>query len=408
MAQADVMERPLSTKAKDKPNTVQGTIEVQAGQLAKAMRHIDKLIERKITVPMLAMVRIEAVPCGVLKLCATDLDIWASDEVPATCSPREVVKFATCVSARKLFEAVNMLPAEATVRLTKGSGADAGRLLVHAQGIFGPVDYRFPTLPVEEFPALPRVEPLAEFVMPAFALATAIDAVRHAMSSDEARYYMNGIFWHIVAGQMVMAATDGNRLARHRGAVPEGAEAMPGSLLHRKSIAVIAGVIDALSGKAADETDVEIALGVRRIAVTIGTCELTAKLIDGEFPDYSRIIASAHDKSAVLKPAHLAGAIKQVMLMGSEKTRAVKCVFDDAGMSVHFNSPENGAAVAEVACDYHGAPLTIGFNASYLLAILDRMGGEQCTLELTDASGPPMLRNYEGAGSDYMLMPMRV
>lgn len=422
MADADVMVRPPSTKAPLRQaqggrKKSEGCIEVQAGQLAKAMRQIDKLIERKAIVPLLAMVRIEAFASGVLKLCATDLDIWVSDQVDATCSPREIVKFATCVSARKLFEAVNMLPAEASVRLTKADG----RLLVHAQGIFGPVDYRFPTLPVEEFPSLPRVEALAEFVMPAFALEKSIDAVRHAMSGEEARYYLNGIFWHVLEGQLVMAATDGHRLARHRGEMPEGAESMPDCIIHRKAAALIASLIDHLEGKAADETDVEISVGAVRIAVTIGTCDLTAKLIDGTFPNYSSVIPTSNDKIAKLRPAHLAGAVRQVMLMGSEKTRAVKCSFGPSSLdessggsgssgllSVHFTSPDNGEASASLPCEYAGEPLNIGFNANYLLAILDRMGGEECTIELADPSAPTMIRNYEGASSDYVLMPMRV
>lgn len=310
-----------------------------------------------------------------------------------------------------------MLPAEAPVRLTKSDG----RLLVHAQGIFGPVDYRFPTLPVEEFPSLPRVEAVAQFVMPAFALTTSIDAVRHAMSSEETRYYLNGIFWHVKNDQLVMAATDGHRLARHRGEIPDGAASMPDSIIPRKAVTLIASIIDQLQGKEADETDVEISVGGGRIAVTIGTCDLTAKLIDGKFPDYSRVISTSNDKIAKLRPGHLASAVRQVMLMGSEKTRAVKCDFSPSSLDessggsgssgllfVHFTSAENGEASASLPCEYSGDALSIGFNTIYLLAILDRMGGEECTIELADPSAPTIFRNYEGASSDYVLMPMRV
>jgi DNA polymerase-3 subunit beta len=401
MSEAELLERPAPKGSKAGKRA--GTIEVQAGHLAKVMRQIDKLVERKNTVPLLGMVRIDVGPTG-MKLCATDHDIWASDRVDASCSPNEIVKFSTCVSARKLFEAVNMLPAEASVRLTQ---IDM-RLHVEARGVFGPVNYRFPTLPVDEFPSAPRVDALAEFVMPAFALATAIDAVRGSISTEETRYYLNGIFWHVLDGQLVMAATDGHRLSRHRAAMPEGAESMADSIIHRKSISMIAAIIDHLDGKAADETDVEISVGHTRIALTIGTCDLTAKLIDGKFPDYSRVVPTSNDKIAKLRPAHLAGAVRQVMLMGSEKTRAVKCQFGGGQMSVHFTSPENGEASAELGCDYSGDPLTIGFNATYLLAILDRMGGEECTIELDAPSAPTLIRNYEGASSDYVLMPMRV
>jgi DNA polymerase-3 subunit beta len=173
-------------------------------------------------------------------------------------------------------------------------------------------------------------------------------------------------------------------------------------------------VLDGQLVMAADETDVEISVGHTRIALIIGTCDLTTKLIDGKFPDYSRVVPTSNDKIAKLRPAHLAGAVRQVMLMGSEKTRAIRCVFGpstgsgQAALKVHFTSPENGEASAELGCDYSGDPLTIGFNATYLLAILDRMGGEECTIELDDPSAPTLIRNYEGASSDYVLMPMRV
>lgn len=402
----DVMDRPETDGAKaDKAKKASkaGHIEVQAGKLAKAMQQIDKVVERKNTLPILYMVRIDA-KRDAITLTATDLDIWVSDRIEHDCHASEIQPFSLCVSSRKLFEAVNALPVEATVSLT----TDGGRLRVEAHSLFGPVSYRFPTLPVADFPSGPTIQAVSEFEISAFALASGFDAVRHAISTEETRYYLNGIFWHVKDLSLVMAATDGHRLARHSMALPDGAETLPDSIIARKSVSLIGSIIDQLPTKQMDELDISVAVATNRISLTIGSFDVTAKLIDGTFPDYTRVIPTANDRLAVVKPAFLAGAVRQVMLIASEKTRAVKCVFESGKVSLSCVSPDNGEASAQLPCDYTGEDMTIGFNSTYLLAILDRMAGEECRLKLADPAAPTLFVNYEGASTDYVLMPMLV
>lgn len=396
-----------------KTNKPAGTITVLAGELTRALEQIDRLTSGRCEMPILAMVRMEARGDG-LHLMATDLDMCARDQVEVHGDRAEVVPFALCVSASKLYEVCEKLPKGEPVRLQVDGQSGCERLRVESRGAFGPILYRFPILAAADFPAFAVVKPVSRFALPAFNLHAAIDAVRHAISTEETRYYLNGIFFHVRPNetgdpQLVMAATDGQRLARWRGAVPDGAAAMPDAIIARRTIERLTGLIKQLKGREADECDVDIEVSASKIAFTIGKARLDCKLIDGTYPDYERVIPANNDRLALVNPAHLAGAVKQVVLMGSEKTRCARCSFDpDGSVTVSMQSPENGEAEARTQCDYDGEAMTIGWNSAYLLDILGRMAGESCRISMATPAAPTHIIAQEGASCDYTLMPMRV
>lgn len=403
-------ESAKSAKAKSKlASEGCGQIEVMAGALHKVMARLDAVVEKRNTIPLLSCVRM-AVRDGQLHLTGTDLDIVATDFVEASCGRKDISPFATCVSSHKLMQISKTLPAEATVRLR----LDGNRLHLLAETECGPVEYRLLAYDADEFPTFPIIDPVAEFEMPAPVLAAAIKAVNHAISKEDTRYYLNGIFMHVpekgdLAGKLCFVATDGHRLARWHGAVPDGAQALPPSIVHSKTIKQISSLIEGLDVKNADDVEVSVAVSVNKIAVTIGTCDLVCKLIDGMYPDYTRVVPTGNDKRVTLRPAHLSRAVKQLRIIASEKTRALKLDFTgDGACHLMIHSPDNGDANGEIRCEYLGERLQIGFNSQYMLDIMAMMGGDSCTLTMADSSAPVAISNYEGASADYVLMPMRV
>ena len=216
------------------------------------------------------------------------------------------------------------------------------------------------------------------FALPAAALRTLIDRTRFAISTEETRYYLNGIYLHATksndAPVVRAVATDGHRLARFEMTAPEGAAGMPGIIVPRKTVLELRKLVDE------GDEEVQIALGETKIRVAVGAAELTSKLIDGTFPDYDRVIPAGNDKVLEVPCKEFAEAVDRVSTISTERSRAVKLAIERGSLTVSATSPENGIAVEELEARYQSAPLEIGFNSRYLLDITDQIGGEYVQL----------------------------
>jgi DNA polymerase-3 subunit beta len=243
------------------------------------------------------------------------------------------------------------------------------------------------------------------FELPAATLRQIIDKTRFAISTEESRYYLNGIYLHVSdEAQPVLkaAATDGHRLARVTVPRPDGAAGMPGVIIPRKCVAELRKLLDELDGT------VQVSLSESKIRFGLGNAVLTSKLIDGTFPDYTRVIPTANDKLLKLDPRSLEEGVDRVSTIASERTRAVKLSLDRDRVTLSVTSPENGTASEEVSADYGADGIEIGFNARYLLDILGQIEGDVMEVHLADAAAPTLLRENDKAPALYVLMPMRV
>jgi DNA polymerase-3 subunit beta len=232
-----------------------------------------------------------------------------------------------------------------------------------------------------------------------------IDKTRFAISTEETRYYLNGIFVHVSDDDqpvMKAAATDGHRLARYTIARPDGAEGMPDVIIPRKCVAELRKMLDELDGT------VEVALSDGKIRFGLGTAVMTSKLIDGTFPDYNRVIPTGNDKLLKIDPRAFEEGVDRVATIATEKTRAVKMGLDIDKITLTVTSPENGTASEEVAGAYGADGFEIGFNARYLLDILGQLHGDDIEVHLADAAAPTLIRENDKAAALYVLMPMRV
>ncbi len=366
---------------------------IERATLLKGLSHVQSVVERRNTIPILSNVLIEATTDGALKLMATDLDLQINERIGAAVDQPG----STTVSAHTLFDIARKLPEGAQVQLS----AAEGRMAIVA----GRARFSLGTLPREDFPVIAEGELPTQFELPAATLKQLIDKTRFAISTEETRYYLNGIFLHVskdASPVLKAAATDGHRLARVTLPLPQGAEEMPDVIVPRKCVAELRKLLDEADGS------VGVSLSGTKIRFDLGQAVLTSKLIDGTFPDYSRVIPTGNDKILKLDPRGFEDGVDRVSTIATEKTRAVKMALDRDRITLSVTSPENGTAAEEVPGDYSSAPFEIGFNSRYLLDILGQIDGDVVEVHLADAAAPTLIRENDQAAALYVLMPMRV
>ncbi|MEE9426676.1 MAG: DNA polymerase III subunit beta [Paracoccaceae bacterium] len=370
-------------------------ISIERGSLLKALSQAQSVVERRNTIPILANVLIEA-EGSEASFRATDLDIEVVDKISAVVE-REG---ATTVSAVMLHEIVRKLPDGALVALTDDGAS--GRLTVEA----GRSNFSLATLPKEDFPVMASAEYDTNFSVPAPVLRRLFDKSKFAISTEETRYYLNGVYMHVAKGDNGQAlrcvATDGHRLARIDAPVPDGAEGMAGVIVPRKTVAELRKLLD--------DDDLAIAVSVSETKVRFATPQitLTSKVIDGTFPDYTRVIPQGNTRKMEVDAAEFAKAVDRVATVSSERSRAVKLAIDEDRLILSVNAPDSGAAEEELSVAYSDEALEIGFNAKYLLEIASQVDRENAVFMFNSSGDPTLMREGDDDSAVYVVMPMRV
>ena len=370
-------------------------ISIERGTLLKAVAQAQSVVERRNTIPILANVLIEA-EGDTVSFRATDLDIEVVDKAAAQVERAG----ATTVAAVTLHEIVRKLPDGALVTLAE-EGA-SGRLTVEA----GRSNFSLATLPREDFPVMATSEYSSNFSAPAPVLRRLFDKSKFAISTEETRYYLNGVYMHVADGEEGKAlrcvATDGHRLARIDAPLPDGAGEMPGVIVPRKTVGELRKLLD--------DDDMEIAVSVSETKVRVATPDimLTSKVIDGTFPDYTRVIPQGNTRKLEVDASDFARAVDRVATVSSERSRAVKMALDEDRLVPSVNAPDSGAAEEELAVAYGDERLEIGFNAKYLLEIASQVDRENAVFMFNSAGDPTLMREGNDTSAVYVVMPMRV
>ena len=365
--------------------------------LLKALAHIQSVAEKRNTIPILANALLR-VKDGALSFTATDMEIAVVEQVAAATSRNG----ATTAPAATLYDIVRKLPDGAEIELDQPT-ADA-QLSLRA----GRYSTSLVTLPVEDFPSMTAGSLPHQFHISALALRGLIDRTRFAISTEETRYYLNGIYLHGADaddGRVLRAvATDGHRLARVEEPLPEGASGMPGVIVPRKTVAELRKLLDEAQG------EVAVGLSDTRIQFEVGTITLTSKLIDGTFPDYERVIPRDNDKVLSVGRRDFAEAVGRVAAISSERSRPVKMTLSHDLLVLSAASPEQGTASEELdggQVTYAAGPLEIGFQARYLTDITDQIA-DQVEFHFSDGAAPTIVHDAKDRSALYVLMPMRV
>ena len=367
-------------------------VTIERGSFLKSLNHVQSVVERRNTIPILSNVLLQAADGG-LRLTATDLDIEIVEQTGADVGQPG----STTVPAHMLYDIVRKLPDGAQLQLEQGP--DEGRLAV----IAGRSRFSLQALPPQDFPDLASGESTHSFTIPAADLKLMIDKTRFAISTEETRYYLNGIYIHALdSGVMRAVATDGHRLARVELPAPSGAAGMPGVIVPRKTVLELAKLIEDEDG------EIAVSLSASKIRFEMDQLVLTSKLIDGTFPDYERVIPTANDKRLEVDTRLFAQAVDRVSTISSEKGRAVKLNIAADRLTLTVNNPDSGSAEEEIAASYADEPIDVGFNSRYLLDIAGQFKGDAATFLLSDSGSPTILQDAADDRVLYVLMPMRV
>ena len=369
-------------------------VTLERSNLLKALTHIQRVVERRNTIPILSNVLLKAED-NQLTFKATDLDLEVTESTAAAVEQSG----ATTVPAHMLYDIVRKLPEGAEVMMAVGDGV--GLRLVSGRSQFS-----LQMLPESDFPDLTASEFTHTFRMSCDEFKMLIDRTQFAISTEETRYYLNGIYFHTVdvdgKSMLRAVATDGHRLAQAQTDAPDGADGMPGIIVPRKAVGEVQKLLEA------PDSFVTVELSDSKIRFTVDAVVLTSKLIDGTFPDYNRVIPAGNDKELVIDRASFSAAVDRVSTIASDRGRAVKLALTDGQLVLSVNNPDSGSAEEELSVSYSSDPLDIGFNSRYLLDIASQLSSDETTFMLADPGSPTLIRDKGVDGALYVLMPMRV
>jgi DNA polymerase-3 subunit beta len=364
--------------------------------LQRALGRIQAIVERRNSMPILANVLLDAVNDGggTLIVAATDLEVGIRSTQPA-----KVAKpGALTVSARKLFDVVRELPDEpVTLSATANS---------YLEILCGRARFSLAGASAEEYPSLPEFPSDRLVKIPAPVLSVMIERTIYAASVDETRYNLNGAYVEVdpAVGRLRLVATDGHRLAQADRAVGPDVEGLTsGVIVPRKGLTEVKRLVDE------DEADeVEIGFAANSGLVRRGGVTLVMRLIEGEFPDYRKVIPTGFTVTLTVATEILVHALRRVAVLSSERSRAVKLELGDRKLTVSSNNPDLGEASEEIDVDYEGAPLTIGFNVRYLLDAVSSLGAKEVRFGLRDGNSPAQLQPTDDPDALAVVMPMRL
>lgn len=370
------------------------TVTVERAALMKATSRAQGVVERRQTIPILQNILIQTGDDAVT-IRATDMDIETEEKIAATVEQEG----AATIPAHTFHEIVRKLPDGAKVTLTS---EDAGRMIVSA----GRSKFSLSTLPREDFPMMASASFDTRFAVSAGVLRRLFDKTKFAISTEETRYYLNGVYFHIAedggAKTLRAVATDGHRLARVDTDLPQGAAEMAGVIVPRKTVAELRKLLDA------DDDEIEVQVSETKIRFEGGHVMLTSKVIDGSFPDYARVIPTGNSLKLEIDPERFASAVDRVSTVASERTRAVKLSLDADRLVLSVNSPETGSATEELEASYASDPLEIGFNSRFLLDIAGQIDGDSAVMLFSDPGSPTLVREADDASAIFVVMPLRV
>tara|TARA_B100000686_G_scaffold341108_1_gene417955 strand:- start:3216 stop:4334 length:1119 start_codon:yes stop_codon:yes gene_type:complete len=368
---------------------------IERSSLLRSLTHVQGVVERRTTIPILSNVLLN-VASGKLGLTATDMDLAIVEAVPAEVAQEG----STTVPAHTLYDIVRKLPEGSQVEI--GAGGEQGQLEIKS----GRSKVNLTTLPSEDFPVIADGDLPHQFALHAETLRRLIDRTRFAMSTEETRYYLNGLYLHAAdvndVSLLRIVATDGHRLARVETPLPKGAAEMPGVIVPRKAVGEIYKLIEEV------DEEILVAVSETKIRFSFADVVLTSKLIDGTFPDYDRVIPFGNEKTLEVKRNEFVKAVDLVSTISTEKSRAIKLTLDKGSLVLTATSPEAGSAREELDVEYADDQLEIGFNSKYLLDITQQIDGNDAKFQLSDGASPTLVRDTSDPSALYVLMPMRV
>ena len=358
--------------------------------LLKPLQLVAGVVERRQTLPVLSNILIK-LSNDQLFMTGTDLEV----EIVGQVNLENVTEEGeVTVPARKLLDICRALPEGETISF---SYRDDKATLSSGRSRF-----TLSTLPANEFPNVEESDTSLQFAVPQQALKGLITATSFAMAQQDVRYYLNGMLLEAEDGVLRAVATDGHRLALASIDLPVPVAEKTQVVLPRK------GVIE-LSRLLGDEGDASIVVGANHLRVAAGEFSFTSKLVDGAYPDYQRVLPKGGTNQVTASREILSQAFSRTAILSNEKYRGVRLGLGEGQLTLNANNPEQEEAQEDVAVEYAGDSLEIGFNVNYILDVLNTMDGEQARITLADANSSALIEDPSGdSTATYVVMPMRL
>jgi DNA polymerase-3 subunit beta len=358
--------------------------------LLRPLQLVTGVVERRQTLPVLANLLV-VLKDNQISLTGTDLEVelvgrFSSDSLGA--------EGEITIPAKKLMDIVKSLPDDAVISLAID---DAKAVLTSGRSRF-----TLTTLPASDFPSVEDEPDTLRFTIEQQVLKKLIDATSFAMAQQDVRYYLNGMLLELTQDRVRTVATDGHRLALSTAAVTSDVSDKRQVIVPRKGILELARLLGEGSG------EVEVALGNNHIRVRTPGFTFTSKLVDGKFPDYERVLPRGGDKKVIADRAELKSVFGRAAILSNEKYRGVRLVLETGNLQVLANNPEQEEAEENLAVDYEGDNLEVGFNVNYLLDVFNHVQGEQVQFLMADSNSSALLQDAEDSSALYVVMPMRL
>ncbi|MCP3678724.1 MAG: DNA polymerase III subunit beta [Deltaproteobacteria bacterium] len=362
---------------------------VERGKLLKVLQRVQGIVEKRNTMPILSNIFLEA-KSGNIEVSATDLEIFLKDSCDASVGEEGAIT----VNARKVFEIVKEMTDE-DLSISVGEG---GRVDIRG----GNALFKIVGLPVDEFPSFPVIEEAHLTRIAPEHLLEMVEKTYFAASTDETRYNINGVFLERVDGTLKMTATDGHRLAL----IEKENEDLPslsgGVILPRKGVAELR--------KLFEEREGSFQLGFTKTYCIVkrDNTVLVVRLIDGDFPDYRQVLPVGNDNILVADRKALLSSLKRVSILSSERVKGVRFALSNEQLDLSSSSPEIGEANEAIPVEYQGEDVEIGFNARYIIDVLEVIDTEKIRIEVKGQLDSGIITPMESGGYTYVIMPMRI
>jgi len=369
-------------------------ISIERNTLLKLLSHVQNIVEKRNTIPILSNILINAKANNVI-LSATDMDLSVTETVNSSV----IEEGSITTPAQTLYEIVRKIPEGNEIELISNNG---NKLSVRS----GKSKFSLLCLPKDDFPKIENENLENEFFLNSELLKKIIDKTRFAISNEETRYYLNGIYIHVVENNnqknLRAVTTDGHRLAKIDVDLSNETNNIPGVIIPKKTLSEVRKLIEDYDG------DIKISLNETKVIFYIDNIILSSKLIDGSFPDYERVIPKNNDKELLVDTKLIYEAVDRVSTVSSEKSKSVKFSILDNIVSLSSNSPEAGSGAEDIEVNYSGEKMEIGYNAKYLLEIINQIESKKVKFKLFDASSPLIIEDPNEDKALYILMPMRI
>jgi len=364
-------------------------LKVERQELLDRLSNIQNVVEKRNTMPVLSHFLLEAGKDGS-RISATDIETAIREPIKVEVESEGML----CIPAKKLFEIVKEIKGDVQITI---ASEDSQWIRVSA----GKSSFRLACLSPDEFPSWPAMEDPVEVKFESSVLEGLIERTLYSAGESDTRYTLNGLLFHMEGDKLIVVGTDGHRMALINNELASPVSKELKVIVPRKTASEIRKFLSI-------DDDVTMTVGTNHVLFTIGDVEFLARLIEGTYPNYSQVLPSGNDKLVTMKRQEMISALKLVSVMSRERSNAVKADLESSVMKLSSNNPDLGEASDEVAVTYEGEALSVGFNAKYLLDVLQAMLTEDVTIEMKDQLSPTLLKEAGNDNYKCVVMPMRI